>query len=160
MEFKKKYKLTFSAILVSTVFLGCSGASESNQTKTNNANQSTAALNNTVPLPSNTPSVAGVNSPASNNPSNVNKNSKPMPAANMPTPKIGSGGDDMALFTQVRGALGADPELINSVIVEIKEGNASLSGKVPSEEKKKKAEQLVRNINGIKSVKNDLRVAP
>lgn len=83
-----------------------------------------------------------------------------MPAVNQPTTKIGSGGDDFALFMQVRGAFGADQELINGVIIEIKEGNASLSGKVPSEEKKKKAEQLVQNINGIKSVKNNIRVAP
>ncbi len=104
--------------------------------------------------------TTNVNTPATSNnqTANANRNVKPVPAANMPSPKIGSGGDDLALFAQVRNALSADPELINGVIVEIKEGNATLTGKVPSEEKKKKAEQLVQNINGIKSVKNNVRV--
>jgi len=159
MRFKKNYKPTFFAFLISTVCFGCSSSATTNDTtKNNNINQSTA-VSNINALPSTTPAVINGNLPASSN-STVNKNSKPLPSANTPSPKIGSGGNDMALFMQVRGALGADSDLVKGVIVEVKEGNASLSGKVPSEEKKKKAEQLVRSINGIKNVKNDLQVAP
>lgn len=159
MRFKKNYKPTFFAFLISTVCFGCSSSATTNDTtKNNNINQSTA-VSNINALPSNTPAVINGNLPASSN-STVNKNSKPLPSANISSPKIGSGGNDMALFMQVRGALGADSDLVKGVIVEVKEGNASLSGKVPSEEKKKKAEQLVRSINGIKNVKNDLQVAP
>jgi hypothetical protein len=155
--FKKKIKLTFFAALISVVCFGCSGNSESNSAKNNNGNQSTAPINKPANLQ---PTVAGSNLPATDNSAvNINKGAKTPPAANQPTPKIGSGGDDLALFAQARSAFSSDPELLNGVIIEIKEGNATLSGKVPSEEKKKKAEQLVQNINGIKSVKNNIGVS-
>lgn len=159
---KNNYKTIFSLILIDAIGLGCSGNSETERAKTKNANQSRTVSSNNVNLPSTPAATVINNSPAtSNNPAaNNNKGLKPAPAANMPTPKIGSGGDDMALFAQVRNAFSADQELFNGVIVEIKEGNASLSGKVTSEEKKKKAEQLVQAVRGIKSVKNNVRVAP
>ncbi len=65
----------------------------------------------------------------------------------------------MFLFTQVRGALSSDAELLNAVIVQIKEGNATLTGNVSSEAQKTKAGQLIQSVNGIKSVKNNLRVS-
>ena len=158
--FKKNHKIIISAALISGFCFGCSGTAETNSAANNNRNQSTAVSNNNA---ASTPAaVINANAPAasSNQTANADRNIKPMPAANMPAPKIGSGGDDLALFAQVRSALSADQELFNGVIVEIKEGNATLSGKAPSEEKKKKAEQIVQNIKGIKSVKNNVRVAP
>ena len=65
----------------------------------------------------------------------------------------------MFLFTQVRSALSSDTELLNAVIVEIKEGNATLTGNVSSEAQKIKAGQLIKSVKGIKSVKNNLRVS-
>jgi osmotically-inducible protein OsmY len=82
----------------------------------------------------------------------------PDPDVKEHNPQIGSGGGDMFLFTQVRSALSSDKELFNTVIVEIKEGNATISGNVKSEAQKAKAAQLVQSVNGIKSVKNNLRV--
>jgi osmotically-inducible protein OsmY len=148
--------------LISVFGFGCTGATETNSAKNDDANQSVAVSNNNVSLPATPAAVVNNNLPAasSNQTANMNKGSKPAPAVNQPTPKIGSGGDDMSLFTQVRSAFAADPELFNGVIVEIKEGNATLSGKVSSEEKKKKAEQFAQNINGIRSVKNNVRVVP
>lgn len=81
------------------------------------------------------------------------------PAAKMPTPKIGSGGNDFYLFTRARGALSADAELkAANVVVDVKEGVMTLSGTVKSAEQKSKAEQLVRAA-GSKTVKNQLRVS-
>jgi BON domain len=157
--FKKKFKITFLSALVSIVCFGCSGTTESNSTKISNVNQSTAPLNNTANLSPTSPTVANGNSPAANNQTTNNSGAKTQPAANMPTPKIGSGGDDFSLFMQVRSTYNADPELVNSVIVEIKEGNITLSGKVPSEDKKKKAEQLAQSVKGVKSVKNNITVS-
>ena len=65
----------------------------------------------------------------------------------------------MFLFTQVRGALSSDKELFTAVSIEIKEGKATLTGKVSSEAQKAKAEQLVKGVKGIKSLKNNLRVS-
>lgn len=160
--FKNHFKIIFSAVSIAFVCFGCSGTTETNSAKNNNGNQSVVVSNNNVSLPATPAATVNNNlSAASNNQTaNVNKGSKPASAVNQPTAKIGSGGDDMSLFTQVRGAFAADQELLNGVIVEIKEGNATLSGKVSSEEKKKKAEQLAQSINGIKSIKNNVRVAP
>lgn len=81
------------------------------------------------------------------------------PPAKMPTPQIGSGGNDFYLFTKARGALSADAELkAANVVVDVKEGNITLSGTVKSAEQKSKAEQLVRAV-GSKSIKNQLRVS-
>jgi osmotically-inducible protein OsmY len=159
--FKNHFKIIFSAVSIAFVCFGCSGTTETNSAKNNNGNQSVVVSNNNVTLPA-TPAAVNNNLPAASNnqTANINKGSKPAPAVNQPTPKIGSGGDDMSLFAQVRSAYAADQELFNGVIVEIKEGNATLSGKVSSEEKKKKAEQLAQSINGIRSVKNNVRVAP
>ena len=156
--FKKNHIIIISAALISSFCFGCSGNAEPNSAATNNRNQPTAVSNNNA---ASTPAaLTNGNTPAisSNQTANANRNMKPVPAANMPTPKIGSGGDDLALFAQVKSAFSADQELFNGVIVEIKEGNATLTGKVPSEEKKKKAEQIVQSVNGIKSVKNNVRV--
>jgi hypothetical protein len=155
--FKNKIKFTFFAALISIFCFGCSGNSESNSAKNNNGNQSTTPVNKPADLP---PTIATSNLPTTNNPAATsNKGAKPLPATNQPTPKIGSGGDDFALFMKARGALSSEPEILNGIVIEIKEGNATLSGKVPSEEKKKKAEQIVQNISGIKSVKNNISVA-
>lgn len=81
------------------------------------------------------------------------------PPAKMPAPNIGSGGNDFYLFTQARGALNADAELkAANVVVDVKEGAITLSGKVASAEQKSKAEQLVRAV-GPKTIKNQLRVS-
>jgi osmotically-inducible protein OsmY len=76
----------------------------------------------------------------------------------MPTPRIGSGGNDFFLFTQARAAINADPELKGAnVVLDVKEGTVTLSGTVASAAQKSKAEQLVREA-GLKAVRNQLRV--
>lgn len=149
--------LVFALLSLSIVLPGCSKNAEPDVAKNNNTNQppSTANSNNASSIP--------ITPPAANNvavPANINKNNKPLPPVKEPTPKIGSGASDMFLFTQARLTLTADKELINAVIIEIKEGNATLTGNVSSEAQKTKAEQLVKSVSGIKSVKNNLRVSP
>lgn len=149
-------------ILISIVLSGCSKNPEPEVAKTSNTNQSLMALNNNnvaansnVPAnPPNTPTTIVNNTTAPT----VNKDKKSTPPVKEPMPQIGSGGDDMFLFTQVRGALSSDTELLNAVIVEIKEGNATLTGNVSSVAQKTKAGQLAQSVKGVKSVKNNLRV--
>ena len=82
------------------------------------------------------------------------------PPAKMPEPQIGSGGNDLYLFTQVRGALNADAELkAANVILDVKAGVVTLSGAVASAERKSKAEQLARSVSGVRAVKSQLRVS-
>jgi hypothetical protein len=146
-------------ILTAAILSGCAKQTESQAAQTGSVNKApTAANNNNISAnPANVP-IAPVNNISTTTTANKD-NRKPAPAAKEPTPQIGSGGDDMSLFTQARGALSADKELLNAVIIEVKEGNATLSGKVSSEAQKAKALQLVTGVKGIKSVKNNLRVS-
>lgn len=155
-------------ILVSTVLPSCSKNPEPDFAKTDNVYQSPATSNNNI---NHSPAVLNninvhAGSPNASTPmvnntaaSIVNKDEKALPPVKAPTPNIGSGGSDMFLFTQARGALSSDKELSNAVIIEIKEGNVTLTGKVSSEDQKTKAARLVQNVTGIKSVKNNLRVS-
>lgn len=162
--FMKKFAATPAVILILILIIasGCSKNPESETAKTGNANQApTVSANNnsmSVNAPVNTPppplSVEN-NAP----PATANKSKNATPPAKEPTPIIGSGESDMLLFTQARGALSADDELKNAVIIELKEGSAVLTGKVSSEAQKTKAAQLVQAVKGIRSVKNNLQVS-
>ena len=61
---------------------------------------------------------------------------------------------------EIQDELKWDPELFDSEIsVEIKDNIVTLSGKVLNEKKKKAAERVVKNFDGIKSVVNNLLVS-
>ncbi|HLM00088.1 MAG TPA: BON domain-containing protein [Pyrinomonadaceae bacterium] len=147
-------------ILTAIVLSGCAGQSDSQAAQTGNINKAPTAAANNNNIPAN---PANTQMPPVNNASTATTagkdNKKPAPAVKEPTPQIGSGGDDMSLFMQARGALSSDKELFNAVILEIKEGNLTLNGKVSSEAQKAKAAQLIQSVKGIKSVKNNLRVS-
>lgn len=159
---KKISKIMPALVSVSIVLSGCSKNSEPVAAKKENANQSTITTqNNNI-----NPSPTGSNSSIASSPANVyatppaNRNMKSAPPVKEPTPQIGSGADDMLLFIQVRSALSSDAELSEAVIIEIKEGNATLTGNVSSDVQKTKAAQIVQNVKGVKGVKNNLRVSP
>jgi hypothetical protein len=81
------------------------------------------------------------------------------PAAKMPSPQIGSGGNDLFLFTQARAAINSDSDLkAANVVVDVKGGVVTLSGAVTSAALKSKAEQLARGA-GAKEVRNQLRIS-
>jgi osmotically-inducible protein OsmY len=143
------------SLLVLVALSGCSQSSESETANNVNINRTVAnRVENTPMSQSASPPAVNNNSAATNSTRQQNAS-----AAKQPTPYIGSGGDDLSLFTQVRGALGSDKELANSVIVEIKEGVVTLNGNLSSQAQKAKAESLVKGVPGVKSVKNNLRAA-
>lgn len=160
-------------VLLAVILSGCSQNSTTetvktvdvNQNASQNINQAATTLNNNAAAnPPNTATTTTVNNTSSpaNNTSvpTVGTDKKPSVAAmNEPKPQIGSGGNDMFLLMQARGAFGSDEELLNHVIVDIKEGNAVLTGSVSSEAQKAKAGRLVQAIKGLKSVKNNLSVS-
>ena len=49
--------------------------------------------------------------------------------------------------------------LKSNIVVDVKNGGATLSGTVANAEQKSRAEQLVRALNGIMGVKNQLNVS-
>ncbi|PWF55221.1 BON domain-containing protein [Massilia glaciei] len=67
--------------------------------------------------------------------------------------------DDTIITSKVKAALAADPDVkATEVNVETFKGDVQLSGFVSSPEHVQKAVELTRNIEGVKSVKNDMRI--
>jgi osmotically-inducible protein OsmY len=67
--------------------------------------------------------------------------------------------DDSAITTGVKAAILAEPTLkVNEINVETYKGIVQLSGFVRSEDNIAKAISVARSVNGVKSVKNDMRL--
>lgn len=157
-------RLASLIILASALgFSACGGVSESSGGDTKAAN-APAAVNAAAPVP-----TAGGGAPtAATNADAARPNTSPAaesrasanaPAAKAPKPQIGSGGNDLFLFTQARAAVDSDADLkAANVVIEVKEGVVTLNGSVASAALKSKAEELARGA-GAKDVKNQLRVS-
>ena len=74
---------------------------------------------------------------------------------------IGSGANDSWLWFKTRAALLTTNDLRESTIdVDVVNDVVTLKGTVGSAAEKTKAEQVAKEIDGVKSVKNELKVAP
>ncbi|MGI8670056.1 MAG: BON domain-containing protein [Aridibacter sp.] len=174
-------KKTIGIIFTTVCILGLvalSGCSKNEVATTDNENQTATTVSdnaNTAVNPATTP-PPNMDNTAANPPNNMTPGVETLPMSEedkklaakdkkssspkkIPTPEIGSGANDMFIFTQINGKLSSDKELVNTVTAEIKEGIVTLTGKVANEDQKKKAEQLVREVQGVKGVKNNLRVS-
>jgi hypothetical protein len=73
--------------------------------------------------------------------------------------KVGEGADDLWIWTKTRAALASADDLRDSTInVDVESNVVTLTGAVPSEAQKAKAEQVARGIEGVTSVKNQIAV--
>ena len=68
--------------------------------------------------------------------------------------------DDTAITTKVKSAFASDPD-VSAMRVSVKtvDGRVNLTGEVKSLTEKRKAEQVARNVSGVRSVNNELVVA-
>jgi hypothetical protein len=74
--------------------------------------------------------------------------------------KIGDGSEDLWIWAKTRGALGYADDLRDVTInVDVENAVVTLSGTLPNEDQKTKAEEIARSIDGVKSVKNALIVS-
>jgi hyperosmotically inducible protein len=73
---------------------------------------------------------------------------------------VSSGASNATLTTKVKSALAMESGMgtMTSIDVDSDNGVVTLKGKVGSAEAKNKAEQIAKNVEGVKSVKNQLRV--
>lgn len=156
--------LTFCAALALNGCGGAGGASGSSNAANNRrppeavANATPAA--NTAPASPPAPIVNASSAAPTTAPAGTVGGDNKAGASNMPRPQIGSGGNDLFIFTQARAALGADAELKGAnPVVEVKEGVLTLSGTVANTSQKTRAEQVVRAVGGVKTVRNQLRVS-
>ncbi|MFN2483092.1 MAG: BON domain-containing protein [Pyrinomonadaceae bacterium] len=116
------------------------------------ANSNLGTVVATVPAPDNAPAAASGTA--------AKNGGRGARSAKVPLPQVGSGGNDLFLFTQVRGSINSDGALKNSgIVVDVKDGNVVLSGSVADESQRSKAEQIAKSVGGVKSVRNSLRVA-
>jgi len=74
--------------------------------------------------------------------------------------KVSTGASNAALTTKVKTALAKDAgaRTMTSIDVDSEQGVVTLKGKVETAETKKKAEEIAKKVDGVKSVKNQLRV--
>ncbi len=74
---------------------------------------------------------------------------------------IGAGLNDGWLWTKARFELAAASDLRDSTInVDVENGVVTLTGSVANAAQKAKAEQIVKALDGVKAVKNMLKVSP
>jgi hypothetical protein len=74
---------------------------------------------------------------------------------------IGSGANDSWLWFKTRAALLTTSDLRESTVnVDVVNDVVTLKGTVETAAEKTKAEQVAKDIDGVKSVKNELKVAP
>jgi hypothetical protein len=74
---------------------------------------------------------------------------------------IGQGANDMWLWVKTRSALMTTSDLRDSTInVDVVNDVVTLRGTVATAAQKTKAEQVAKGIEGVKSIKNELKVAP
>lgn len=163
MYTKRLIVFTTAAILSMLFAAGCS------TTDTTNTSEATAT-SNTVANNSNSSSVGPtandaatpVITPAVNNSQSAPvKSGSPAPqTAKIPDHKIGSGGNDFYLFSKIRGQINEDAQLKNTnLVVNINDGVVTLTGTVANPEQKAQAEQLAHGVEGVKGIKNQLRIS-
>lgn len=72
---------------------------------------------------------------------------------------IGDGADDLWIWTKTRAALATTENLRDSTInVDVANNVVTLKGTVGSEDQKRDANQVAKNIEGVKEVKDELKV--
>jgi osmotically-inducible protein OsmY len=139
------------------VMNGCGSTAVNTNANTNvrNANSNTAVLVNATATPANTNAANA----------NVTRDEYDRNRANYVkqngSSTIGQGVNDSWLWFKTRTALMTTADLRDSTInVDAVNDVITLKGTVATAAQKTKAEQVAKGIDGVKSVKNELKVAP
>lgn len=152
--------LTLTIGLTALALAGCESTTNTN-TNLRNVNSNTAVVVNSN---GNTGVISTTNTNRWSN-SNVNradydKNRAEYEKDKRSTETIGSGVNDSWLWTKTRLALMTTSDLRESTIdVDVVNDVVTLKGTVASAAQKTKAEQVAKDIDGVKSVTNQLKVA-
>lgn len=137
---------------------GCSETANENANARANANTNTNA--NTAVANANTNANANTRRAPTREEYEKNKESYSQDAKNAGR-KIGTGLDDGWLWVKTRFDLAAADDLRDSTInVDVDNSMVTLSGTVATAQQKAKAETTAKSVEGVKGVKNLLKVAP
>ena len=154
----KKLIAVMTAAIVSAVFAGCSTSTNMNTNARNaNMNNSAIVVNATAtPAASNTNRWSNTNVSREDYDKNRAEYEKDKGSST-----IGQGANDSWLWFKTRAALLTTSDLRESTInVDVVNDVVTLKGTVETAAQKTKAEQVAKDIDGVKSVKNELKVAP
>jgi hypothetical protein len=160
MKIRKLIGLIAGAILIVLFVVGCKTATNTN-TNTNIAasNANTKANVNTNANTNTNANRRAVNANISREEYERDKKSFAEDAKRLGR-AIGTGANDGWLWTKTRAVLAATEDLRDSTInVDVDNGVVTLSGTVATQAQKTKAAQVVKGIEGVKSVKNNLVVS-
>ena len=155
-----KLKLGILTFAAAAALSGCESAVNTNvNTTARNVNSNTAVVVN-----ANTNTVTTTNTNRWSN-TNVNREDYDKNRADYERDKgsstIGQGANDSWLWFKTRAALMTENDLRESTInVDAVNDVITLKGTVETAAQKTKAEQVAKGIEGVKSVKNELKVAP
>ncbi len=141
----------------SALFTGCNTTTNTNTARNMNANNTAVVVNATA-----TPAASNTNRWSN---TNITREEYDKNRADYEKDKgsstIGQGANDSWLWFKTRAALLATDDLRESTInVDVVNDVVTLKGTVENAAQKTKAEQVAKDINGVKSVKNELKVAP
>ena len=154
---RAKFGVMIAVVAVGLLFAGCGQTANENANANANANMAAREAN--------------VNRPAAN----ANENRRVAPTreeyeknkqkyereAKEAGRKIGTGASDLWLWVKARYDLAAAEDLRDSTInVDVDNAVVTLTGTVPTAAQKTKAESVAKSVEGVKSVKNMLKVAP
>jgi BON domain-containing protein len=151
-----RFKLA-EIIAIAVLAFSLAGCNQTANENTNNrANANTATANKNENINANTSTKRA----PTREEYEKNKESYAQEAKNLGR-KIGTGLDDGWLWVKTRFDLAAADDLRDSTInVDVENGIVTLSGTVATAEQKAKAETIGKSVEGVKSVKNLLKVAP
>ena len=145
----------FALVLMATIS-GCNPAGNGNANMNANANN---ARNENANAPA-TKANANTSQKGTREEYEKNKQSYAQQAKELGR-KIGTGVDDGWLWAKTRFDLAAANDLAESTInVDVDNAVVTLTGSVPTAAQKAKAESIAKSVNGVKTVKNQLKVAP
>ncbi|HWF88717.1 MAG TPA: BON domain-containing protein [Pyrinomonadaceae bacterium] len=139
---------------LAALFAGCDNTANSNATANRNANVNANATATATPVVANTNSNrAPTRAETEANKERYNREAKESGR------KVGTGANDTWLWVKTRWDLAAADDLRDSTInVDVDNDVVTLSGTVASASQKTRAEAVAKSVEGVKSVRNELKV--
>lgn len=155
-----KIKIFMTIGLSALAFAGCETTSNTNVNSRNVNSNTAVVVNNNA----NTPTIINTNTNSNTRNSNVNRADYDKSRADYEKDKgsstIGQGVNDSWLWFKTRTALATTDDLRDSTInVDVVNDVVTLKGTVAGGAQKARAEEVAKGIEGVKSVKNELKVA-
>jgi len=140
---------------LAVLFAGCDNTANQNATANRNANANANATATATPVANTNTNRAPTRAEYEANKERYNREAKQSGR------KVGTGTNDTWLWIKTRWDLAAADDLRDSTInVDVDNDVVTLSGTVASAAQKTRAEAVAKAVEGVKSVRNELKVQP